>query len=179
VGLTEDLERIATAAARFGEVEGVVAAEPASGARYYVVAFGGEERSWLVFDDAGEPVARRETVRDAASIAAVCEVAEETAGGGQLEELRQQLVQLRLTENPDGIEDAEAAALALERVIGAPPRVASPAFLDAVGTATLALERALGHAGGGSAFAEAMKASVGTIDAFSGEVTARYRLPLA
>jgi hypothetical protein len=178
MGLPEDLERIAAAGARYGEVTGVVAAEPVSGARYYLVAFGGEERSWLVLDDAGEAVTRRETVRDAASIAAVCEVAEETAGGGQLEELRQQLVQLRLTENPEGIEDAEAKALALERVIGAPPRVASPAYLDAVGAATRELEDALGQAGG-SPFAEAMKASVGTIDAFAGEVVARYRLPLA
>ena len=90
---------------------------------------------------------RRESVRETASIVALCELAEETAGGGQLEELRQQLVQLRLTESPEGIEDAEAAALALERVIGAPPRVASPAFLDAVGQATRELEQALGAAG--------------------------------
>jgi hypothetical protein len=178
MSLAEDLERIAAAAARHGEVAGVVAAEPIGGARRYVVAFGGAERSWLVLDAAGEPVTRREGVRDAASIAALCEVAEETAGGGQLEELRQQLVQLRLTEQPEGIEEAEAAALALERVIGAPPRVASPAYLDAVGAATRELEDALGQAGG-SPFAEAMKASIGTVDAFVGEVVARYRLPLA
>jgi hypothetical protein len=122
-------------------------------------------------------VTRRETVRSAASIVALCELAEDTAGGGQLEELRAQLVQLRLTENPLGIEEAEEAALALERTIGAPPRVASPSFLDAVGAATRTLEQALGQAGG-SAFAEAMKASVATIDAFTGEVEARYKLPL-
>jgi hypothetical protein len=177
VGLSEDLDRIAAAATRHGEVAGVVAAEPVGAARYYVVGYGGEERSWLVLDGEGEPVTRREAVRDAASIAALCEVAEETAGGGQLEELRQQLVQLRLTEQPEGIEEAEAAALALERVIGAPPRVASPAFLDAVGAATRELEEALGQASG-SSFAEAMKASVGTVDAFAAEVLARYRLPL-
>jgi hypothetical protein len=177
VSLSDELERIAAAAAAFGEVEGVVAVEPVGGARYYVVGLGGPERAWLVLDAAGEPVTRRATVRDAASIAAVCEVAEETAGGGQLEELRQQLVQLRLTENPEGIEDAEAAALALERTIGAPPRVASPAWLDAVGAATRELEQALGQVGG-SSFAEAMKASLGTVDAFAAEVDARYRLPL-
>jgi hypothetical protein len=178
VGLIDDLARIAAAAARFGEVTGVLAAEPVGGARSYVCAFGaGDERSWLVLDDAGEAVTRRERVREAASIVAVCELAEENAGGGQLEELRQRLVELRLTESPDGIEEAESAALALERTIGAPPRVASPAFLDAVGAATLELERALGQPGG-SAFAEAMKASVATIDAFTGEVEARYKLPL-
>ncbi len=177
MGLTDDLARIAAAAGSFGEVTGVVAAEPVGGTRYYVCSFGGEERSWLVLDDAGGAVTRRETVRDAASIAAVCEIAEENAGGGQLEELRQQLVQLRLTESPEGIEEAEAAALALERTIGAPPRIASPAFLDEVGAATRELEQALGQAGG-SAFAEAIKASVATIDSFAEEVVSRYRLPL-
>ena len=49
-----------------------------------------------------------------------------------------------MTEQPDGIEEAEAAALALEQAIGAPPSVASPAYLDEVGAATRALERALG-----------------------------------
>jgi hypothetical protein len=178
MALADDLERIASAAARFGPVAGVLAAEPVGGVRSYVCALGeDDERAWLVLDEHGEPVTRRARVREAASIVAVCELAEETAGGGQLEELRQRLVELRLTESPDGIEEAESAALALERTIGAPPRVASPAFLDAVGAATLELERALGQPGG-SAFAEAMKASVATIDAFTGEVEARYKLPL-
>jgi hypothetical protein len=178
VPLADDLARIAAAARPYGAVGGVLAAEPVSGARAYLVALGDGPDAWIVLDDAGEPVRRRETVRDAASIVAVCELAEETAGGGQLEELRQQLVQLRLTENPIGVEDAETAALELERTIGAPPRVASPAFLDAVGAATRALEQALGQAGG-SAFAEAMKASVATVEAFVAEVVERYAVPLA
>ncbi len=182
MGLSDDLARIAAAARRFAgpgeEIAGVLAAEPVGGARSYVCAFAaGEARSWLVLDAAGEPVTRRDAARAAASIVAVCELAEEVAGGGRLEELRQQLVQLRLTENPEGIEAAEDAALALERTIGAPPRIAAPAFLDAVGAATRTLEQALGQAGG-SAFAEAMKASVATIDAFTGEVESRYKLPL-
>jgi hypothetical protein len=110
VPLGDDLARIAASASAFGEVGGVLAAEAVGGARTYLVAFAGEPAAWVVLDDAGEPVRRRETIRDAASIVAVCELAEETAGGGQLDELRQQLVQLRLTEHPDGIEDAEAAA---------------------------------------------------------------------
>ena len=69
----------------------------------------------------------------------------ELAGGGDLDELRARLAQVRMTEQPPGIEEAEEAALELERVIGAPPRVASPAYLDEVGAATLALERALGE----------------------------------
>lgn len=177
MSLSEELVRIATAAARHGEVAGVVAVEPVGGSRAYVVGFGGAERAWLVLDGEGEPVTRREAVRAAASMAALCEVAEETAGGGQLDELRRQLVQLRLTESPPGIEEAEEAALALERTIGAPPRVASPAYLDAVGAAVRTLEQALGSTGG-SAFAEAMTSSVGTVDAFADEVEARYLLGL-
>ena len=183
MGLTDDLARIAAAAqvhAAEGEtLAGVLAAEPAGGARTYLCAFErGEERQWLVLDDRAEPVGRRELVRDTASVVAVCELAEETAGGGELDELRQQLVSLRVTENPPGIEEAEAAALALERTIGAPPRIASPARLDEVGRAAQELERALGQEAG-SPFAEAMKASVATVEAFTQEVDARYKLPLA
>jgi hypothetical protein len=179
MALADDLARVAAAAqARSGDpLAGVLAAEPVGGTRYYLCAFAGEGRSWLVLDEAGEPVTRGEVVRDAAGIVAMCELAEENAGGGQLEELRRQLVTLRLTENPLGIEAAEEAALALERTIGAPPRVASPAWLDTVGAATLALEHALGQNGGGS-FAEAMKAGIGTVDAFVTEVEERYLLPL-
>ena len=49
-----------------------------------------------------------------------------------------------MTEQTPGIEQAEEAALALERAIGAPPVVASPAYLDAVGVATKRLEESLG-----------------------------------
>ena len=47
------------------------------------------------------------TVKDAVSIAALCEIAEESAVGGDLDELLSQLVALRLTENPEGIDEAE------------------------------------------------------------------------
>ena len=92
-------------------------------------------------DAAGAPVSERGLVREVASIVVMCELAEELSGGGELDELRARLAQLRMTEQPPGIEAAEEAALELERAIGAPPRVASPAFLDAVGAATLALEQ--------------------------------------
>ena len=72
-------------------------------------------------------------MRDTASIVAMCELAADLAGGGDLEQLRAQLAQVRMVEQPPGIEEAEEAALALERVVGAPPRVASPAYLDEVG----------------------------------------------
>ncbi|HET7045765.1 MAG TPA: hypothetical protein VFI37_13020 [Gaiellaceae bacterium] len=182
MALTDDLAATAAAAQRLaadGEaLAGVLAAEAAGAARTYLCAFArGEERAWLVLDAAGEPVTRRGRVRDTASIVAVCELAEETAGGGRLEELRGQLASLRLTEAPEGIEEAEDAALALERTIGAPPRIASPAWLDTVGAASVELERALGQPGA-SPFAEAMKAAVGLVESFVREVEERYKLEL-
>jgi hypothetical protein len=82
MALTDDLERIATSAASHGEVAAVLAAEPADGIRAYVVALGGEDdRRWLVLRDDGQPVTRREDIRDAASIVALCELAADTADG--------------------------------------------------------------------------------------------------
>jgi hypothetical protein len=170
MALADDLERIAGVASAYGEVAGVLAAEPASGLRLYLVAFaaGEEERRWLVLDDAGRPVERRDDVRDAASIVAMCELSAELAGGADLEQLRAQLVQVRMVEQPPGIEDAEAAALALEQAVGSPPRLASPAYLDEVGAATLTLERALGELS--SPFSEALRAGTGAVDAFVRDV---------
>ena len=83
--LEQDLRRIAERAAVYAEegedVAGIVPAEPASGFRLYVCAYGSENATgWLVLDATGVPVADRELVRDAVSIAALCEVAEEAAG---------------------------------------------------------------------------------------------------
>jgi hypothetical protein len=182
VSLSEELGRIASAATAFsgpGEiVAGVVAAEPSSGERIYLCAFEGETgRSWLALDASGRPVESRALVREAVSIAALCELAGEMAGGGELEELRARLVGLRLTENPEGIEEAEEAALALEGAIGSPPRVATPGYLDEVGAATLRLEVALGT-NGGSPFAEAMKQGVAAVEALTSEVEGTYKQPL-
>jgi len=85
VALEQDLRRIAERAAVYAEegedVAGIVPAEPASGFRLYVCAYGRENATgWLVLDATGVPVADRELVRDAVSIAALCEVAEEAAG---------------------------------------------------------------------------------------------------
>lgn len=179
MGLGEDLGRIAAAATEHGEVTAVLAAETALGAtRVYLVSFGAdEELEWLVLDGEARPLDRRETVRAAASIVVMCELAGELAGGGDLEELRKQLVELRLVERPDGIEEAEEAALALERAIGAPPQVASLAYLDAIGAATRTLELAMGEHS--SPFATAVAASAGVVESFVREVEMRYKLPLS
>ena len=88
---------------------------------------GDGERSWLALDAGGAPIADRVLVRDAVAIAAMCELAEESAGGGDLGELRARLVELRLTDNPEGIEEAELAAAELQEAIAPPPRLASVA----------------------------------------------------
>jgi hypothetical protein len=182
VRLEEDLERVAGLASRFAaegeELAGVLVAEPGGGRRVYVVAYDGADgRSWLALDEDGAPLRRRADVRDAVSIAALCEIAVETAGGGDLEDLRAQLLALRVRENPPGVEAAEDAALELERTVGSAPRVASPAYLDAVGVATQRLEYALGH-DGPSPFAAAMKTAVATVESLSAEVEAGYKVEL-
>ena len=182
MGLREDLDRIAVSAAALAEegeqVVGVVPAEAEPDERTYLCAFvRGEERTWLVLDDNAATVASREVVRQTASIIALCELAEEQAGGGELQELREQLVALRMTEHPEGIEEAEEAALELERTIGAPPRLAEPAFLDRVGVAARRLEQALGPSTG-SPFAEAMKQGMASVEEFVRDVDTNYRATL-
>jgi hypothetical protein len=184
VALSDDLERAAGVARTFAEegeeVEAVLAAEPSPGRRYYVCAFRTRgtagERTWLVLDAGGRPVTSRAAVREAASIAGMAEVAADTAGGGDLEALRQDLVALRVTENPPGIDEAEDAALALERSVGSPPRLATPAYLDELGAATRRLELALGE--GESPFGKAMASAIAAVDSLTDEVEARYKREL-
>ncbi len=120
----------------------------------------------------------RRDVRDAVSIAALCEIAEESAVGGDLDELLAQLVAVRLTEAPEGVDEAEAAVRALQQVLGAPPQLASPGRLDEIGAATRRLELALDPTAG-SPFAVAMKGAHGIVDELLREVEARYRVDLA
>jgi hypothetical protein len=182
VGLTEELDAAAAAAqahAADGESVGaILAAEPHPGERTFLCAYEGQAgRTWLAFDGDGRPVTDRGRVRAAVSIAALCEVAEEQAGGGELEELRRRLVGLRLTENPAGIDEAEAAALALEAAIGAPPRLATPEYLDGVAAATRRLELALGS-DGESPFTVALQQAVGVVEELARDVESQYKVPL-
>ena len=175
--LEEELGRIA---ARSGAAA-VLAAEASPGDRIYLCAFeeadGG--RTWLALDTEAEPVKDRARVRDAVSILALCELAEETAAGGDLDELRAQLAALRVAEAPPGIEEAEEAALALQRLLGAPPTLATPARLDEIGAATRRLEQALAGASQGSPFAAAMKAAGDVVESLWGDVERSYRAALS
>ena len=80
----------------------VLAAEPTPGVREYLCAFetGAGERSWLVVDAVGSPVLERRDIRDVVAIAVLCEIAEESAVGGDLDELIAQLVALRGSTRP-------------------------------------------------------------------------------
>jgi hypothetical protein len=182
VELREELERIAERAAEHGgdgeKIAAVMAAEAADG-RVYLVAYrvGDQPSGWLVFDQSGKPVERRETVRDAASLIALNEVAEDSAGGGELDDLRSRLVGLRLTENPPGLEEAIAAVDALEKTIGSSPRVASTEHLERIGVAVRKLEEALGS-GPGSPFAAAMKSAAGAVQELTADVESNYKRAL-
>jgi hypothetical protein len=160
------------------ELVAVIPTEPGRGSRVYLCAYEREgERSWLALDAAGSVIADRVLVRDAVAIATMVELAEESAGGGDVGELRARLVELRLTEDPDGIEEAEVAAAELQEAIRPPPRVASVAYLDELGAAAASLEQALGELGG-SPFADAMKTGVAAADELADEVERRYKGPL-
>lgn len=181
VALADDLTAAHEAATAFAEdgeeVVGVVPIEPAAGARVYLCAYlGTGERRWLALDPAGAPVLERRLLRDAVSVAALCELAEESAGGGDLATLRLRLEELRQTENPEGIDDAEAAAAELAAVLQPEPRLASGAYLDAIGAASARLERALGD--NGSPFAEAMRLGVGAAEELAAEVESGYKADL-
>jgi hypothetical protein len=179
VGLGADLERIAGLVAVHGGVAAVLAVEPAPGSRRYLCAFerGDGSHGWLAIDASGEAVASRRDARDIVTVAALCELAEESAFPGDLDELRAQLVALRFTENPGGIGEAEEAALALQHVLGAPPHLASPARLDAIGAAARRLELSLDPAVG-SPFGNAMQAAQAVADELWAEVEGAYLVEL-
>jgi hypothetical protein len=181
MSVAEDVGRIASAAAAFAEpgedLAGVLATETL-GRRIYLCAFqSAERRAWLALGDDAEPLADRRLVRDAASIAALCEVAEESAGGGHLAELQARLAELRETDKPIGIEEAEAAASALADTLQEEPRIASSAYLDALGSASRRLEQALGESGA-SPFAAAMQAALGSVEELAADVEGNYKLAL-
>ena len=86
--VAEEVGRIASEAAAFAEpgedLAGVLVTETL-GRRVYLCAFeSAEGRAWLALGDEAEPLTDGRLVREAASLAALCEVAEESAGGGHL-----------------------------------------------------------------------------------------------
>ena len=181
--LQDDLDRIARAAAAHGgtgdSVAAVLAAEPEPGHRLYLCAFHGADgvRSWLALEATGAPVTRRAELRAAISIAALCEVAADAAGGGDLDELLARLEELRERESPGSVERAIAAARALRGVLGEPPQLASPARLDEIGAAARRLEQELDPVGG-SPLAATLQSSQAAVSELQREIEAGYRIEL-
>ncbi len=183
MALSEDLRLVADAAVLYAgpgeDLSAVIPTAPAEGERIYLCAFSRDDsQSWVALDSSGEPVVDRRLVRDAVAIAAMCELAEETAGGGNIAELRAQLAALREKERPEGIEAAEEAAAALEELIAGDVRIASPRYLDDVGAAARSLELALGEPGQ-SPFVEAMKQAGLTVDGLAADIERNYKLELS
>jgi hypothetical protein len=137
VDLNEELEAIAATARTHAEdgeeLAAVIPAEPAVGVRVYLCAFAaGGERSWLALRADGQAVGDRSLLRDAVSIAALCELADELSGA------------------PGDVE----------------PRVASPAYLDALAaTSTPGL-------------AEAMKEGAVAVEGLMAEVESTHKVEL-
>ncbi len=183
MALSDDLERIAGVAATFaapGErVAGILVAEPLGIGRIYLCAYESDGgHAWLAFDAAGAAVADRQAVHGAASLSGLCEIAEESAGGGDLPELIARLAELREREAPEGIEAAEEAAKALAATLEPEPRLATTEYLDRLGAASRRLEQALGD-GTGSPFAAAMQQALPAVEELAAGIERTYKGPLA
>lgn len=183
MSLTDDLERIASLAAAHADegdaVSGILATEPSPGERVYVCSFDGVDgfRSWLAVREDGSAVAARGDLRQAISIAALCEVAADAAAGGNAAELIERLEEVRDRDAPNGIDAAIAAAQAVVDVVGEPPQLSTPARLDAIGTATRELERQLDPVAR-SPFSAAMQSAQAAVAELQREVEAGYRIEL-
>jgi len=88
------------------------------------------------------------------------------------------LRELRETEAPEGIEEAEEAAAALERTLEPEPRLARSEYLDALGAASRRLEQTLGE-DARSPFAAAMQQALGAVEELADDVERRYKGPLS
>ena len=104
MALADELERAAALAmAHAGDgdvVSGVLATETETGRRVYLCSIDGADgtRAWIGVRDDGTAVTSRAEVRAAVSIAALCEVAVDTAGGGDIDGLIASLADLRVRE---------------------------------------------------------------------------------
>ena len=121
MGLAEDVDRIAAAAAALAgsreQLVAVLPVEPADGERLYLCAFEGPDdtKTWIALDERGSPVTDRKRVRDAASIAALVEIAEETAAMPLEEEPR--------LASPAYLDSIGASGEVVGALQGAPPAV--------------------------------------------------------
>jgi hypothetical protein len=153
MSLERELERAAAMAsshARAGEqVAAVMPAEPVPGMRLYLAAFESRgDLGYLLLDASGEPVRDRRVVRDAVTVIALSERAEEVSSAVAADAIADRFD--RLVERLAGA-DADAAAAAggvaqaARRVSGVTggARVATPGYLDQLGAAATELGAAM------------------------------------
>ena len=172
--LEQELETTLTAAGRLARPDeravAVMATEPA-GERVYVVAFAaGDDLGYVALDGAGAPVTDRRLVKDAVSLAALAERAEEVSGATAAEELGERFGEAAAVLRRVGDREAAAAADAVIAAAGrlgaaaAGPRPATPQFLDRMAAHAAELATALdafvSHA---ERLPEASKGTVSTI----------------
>ena len=138
--LEEELETAVTAAGRHArpgeEPVAVMAAEPA-GRRVFVVALAaGDDLGFVAVDAAGTAVADRRLVKDAVSLAALAERAEEVSGATAADDLVEQFREVEGSLRGAGEGEAAAAAVAVAEAgarlgaAAAGPRAATPVYLD-------------------------------------------------
>jgi hypothetical protein len=222
MGVTEALRGALAAGSRHALADeravAVLAAEPAPGMRVYVIAFerGDGELSYLALDGDHRPLAERRLVRDAVTLVALKERAEEVSGAATAAELAarfEELVGALREPAPAAAAAAHSVARAARALAGetGAPRVATPAYLDLLLRRSLALGEALdayveearalagasaeppvegparaawdglalvAGVGDPSAFAPAMAAATGAVEALADDVLRRYREPL-
>ena len=123
MALEDELEAIAERARAHAadgeELAAVIPAEPAEGVRVYLCAFAaGDARSWLALNADARPLTDRSLLRDAVSIAAMCELADELSGA------------------PDDDEPRVASPAYLDEIAAA----GSPALAESLKQGTLAVE---------------------------------------
>ena len=134
--LEQELEQALAAAGSHAdpgeEAVAVMATEGADG-RVYVVAFAaGEDLAYIALDAAGEPVSNRRVVKDAVTLAALAERAEEVSGATAADELVERFGEAakRLQAKPAAAADAVVAAARRLGEAAAGPRAATPVYLD-------------------------------------------------
>lgn len=177
MALADDVARMEKAAAAFGDGKrlGGVLPVDALGHRVYLCVYwvGDDDEgvAWLVLDPDVEPVVNRQLVREAASLASLCEIAED-----HLIEVELPQAKARLAEAPN--EEAEAAFKAVLELFPPEVHVGSGARLDVLGAAAQRLEHALGE-GAVTPFSAALQSAFGSVAAFADDVERSYPLPLA
>lgn len=123
MALDQELRRIAEVAVTYcrdgEELAGIIPAEPAVGVRLYVCAYrDGEATGWLVLRADGSPVEERSLVRDAVSIAALYELAEEATGSPEDESRVASPALLdSLSDSPNAVEAIKSATVTVDELL--------------------------------------------------------------